>query len=267
MLVLPFICFGAVLDAVVCLCRGYTGGTLALMLVVWFVVFFVLGVVLQLLMVVLFSLFVDKSKPQKTHSPFYCGFAKFMLGVLSSFANVRIHLSGAEKIPEGRWLMVSNHRSGFDPVLTIWALRKHDLAFVSKPENMNIPFIGCYAHKLCCLAIDRENDRAALKTILGAAELMKNDVTSFFIYPEGTRSTGSELLPFRNGAFKIAQKAKAPIVVMAVRGTENIAKNAPWRRTDAYLDILEVIDAERVRELKTSEIGEEVRQRIESAMA
>ena len=266
MLVLPFICFGAVLDAVVCLCRGYTGGTLALMLLVWFVVFFALGVVLQLLMVAVCSLFIDKSKPQKTHSPFYCGFAKYMLGVLTSFARVHIHLSGAEKIPEGRWLMVSNHRSGFDPVLTIWALRKHDLAFITKPENMDIPFIGRYVHKICCIAIDRENDRAALKSILAAAELMKNDVTSFFIYPEGTRNTGSELLPFRNGAFKIAQKAKAPVVVMAVRGTENIAKNAPWRRTDVYLDILEVIDAERVRAVKTHEIGGEVRQRIQGAM-
>ncbi|MCM1150381.1 MAG: 1-acyl-sn-glycerol-3-phosphate acyltransferase [Butyricicoccus sp.] len=267
MLVLPFICFGAVLDAVVCLCRGYTGGTLALMLPVWFVVFFVLGVVLQLLMVALFSLFVDKSKPQKTHSRFYCEFAKFMLGVLSSFAHVRIHLSGEEKIPEGRWLMVSNHRSGFDPVLTIWALRRHDLAFITKPENMDIPFIGRYVHKICCLAIDRENDRAALKTILAAAELMKNGVTSFFIYPEGTRNTGGELLPFRNGAFKIAQKAKAPVVVMAVRGTENIAKNAPWRRTDVYLDILEVIDAEYVRAHKTHEIGEEAKRLIEAALA
>lgn len=266
MLVLPYVCFGAVLDVAVCLCRGYTGGTLALMLAVWFVVFFLLGAVLQLLIVAVCALFVDMDKPQKTHSAFYCSFAKYMLGVASSFAGARIHTSGLEKIPEGRWLIVSNHRSGFDPVVTIWAMRRHDLAFVTKPENLKIPFIGAYIHKICCLAIDRENDRAALKTILAAAELMKNDVTSFFIYPEGTRNTDSELLPFRNGAFKIAQKAKVPIVVMSVRGTENIVKNAPWRHTDVYLDVLEVIDAERVRALKTHEIGEEVRGIIQAAM-
>lgn len=261
----PFICISAVLDIVVCLNSNYTDAMLALMLVVWFAVFFLACVLALLCLMVLLSLFIDPKKPQKTRSPFFCAFAKYLLGVLSAFARVRIHISGKDKIPQGRWLMVSNHRSGFDPVLTIWAMRKYDLAFVAKPSILRIPVIGRFVHKICCLAIDRENDRAALKTILAAAELMKTDVTSFFIYPEGTRNTGSELLPFRNGAFKIAQKAKAPVVVMAVRNTDRIAKNFPWRRTDVYMDILEVIDAERVHELKTSEIGDEVRRCLQRA--
>ncbi len=265
LVLLPFICLGAVLSVAACLTCGYTGATLVLMLAVWFAAFLVAALVLFLLILAVLSLFIDPNKPQKTHSGFYCAFSKYVLGVLAAFARVRIHISGEEKIPQGRWLMVSNHRSGFDPVLTIWAMRKYDLAFVAKPTILRIPFIGRFVHKIGCLAIDRENDRAALKTILAAAELMKNDVTSFFIYPEGTRNTGEELLPFRNGAFKIAQKAKTPIVVMRVRGTEDVAKNAPWRHTDVYMDILEVIDAERVHELKTTEIGDEVRRCLQCA--
>lgn len=262
---LPFICISTILDIVVCIARGYTGAMLVLMLTAWFAVFF-LGTVLAILcLMVLLSLFIDPKKPQKTHSPFFCAFSKYLLGMLSVFAGARIHITGKDKIPQGRWLMVSNHRSGFDPVLTIWAMREHDLAFVAKPSILRIPFIGRFVHKICCLAIDRENDRAALKTILAAAELMKNDVTSFFIYPEGTRNTGKQLLPFRNGAFKIAQKAGAPVVVMSVRNTENIVKNFPWRRTDVYMDILEVIDAERVHVLKTTEIGDEVRRCMQYA--
>lgn len=266
LLLLPFICLGAVLDAVVCLCCGYTGGMLVLMLAVWFAVFFVGAVLLFLVVLALLSLFIDKNEPQKTHSPFYCAYVKYVLGLVTVFTRVRIHTSGMEKIPGGRWLLVGNHRSGYDAVVTIWAFHRFDLAFIAKPSIITLPVIGRYAHRIGCLAIDRENDRAALKTILGAAELMKNDVTSFCIFPEGTRNTESELLPFRNGAFKIAQKAKVPVVVMSVRGTENIAVNAPWRRTDVYLDVLEVIDAGHVRALKTHEIGEEVRQRIQGAI-
>ncbi len=265
LVLLPFMCLGAVLSVVVCLACGYAGATLILMFAVWFAAFFLAALVLFLIIIAVLSLFIDPSKPQKTHSGFYCAFSKYVLGVLIAFANVRIHISGEEKIPQGRWLMVSNHRSGFDPVLAIWAMRKYDLAFVAKPSILRIPFIGRFVHKICCLPIDRENDRAALKTILAAAELVKNDVTSFFIYPEGKRNTSDELLPFRNGAFKIAQKAKVPVVVMVVRDTENIAKNAPWRRTDVYMDILEVIDAERVHELKTTEIGDEVRRCMQCA--
>lgn len=265
LVLLPFICAGVVCGVAVCLTAGYTGAMLALMLVVWFAVFFAAALLLVLLVIAFLSLFIDPGKPQKTHSPFYCALSKYMLGVVAAVTRVRVHISGEEKIPRGRWLLVSNHRSGFDPVLTIWAMRKYDLAFVAKPSIERIPVIGRYVHKICCLSIDRENDRAALKTILSAAELMKNDVTCFAIYPEGTRNTGEELLPFRNGAFKIAQKAKTPIVVMRVRGTEDVTKNAPWRRTDVYMDILEVIDAGRVHELKTAEIGEEVRRCMQCA--
>lgn len=267
LVLLPFICIGALLDAIVCISCGYSGAILVLMLVVLFAAFFAGLLILFVCILSILSLFIDPKKPQKTHSGFHCAAAKYALGVLSVLAGVRIHLSGEDKIPEGRWLLVCNHRSGFDPVLTIWALRKYDLAFVAKPSIMEIPVIGKFAHKICCMAIDREDDRAALRTILGAADLIKNDVTSFGIYPEGKRNTGEGLLPFRNGAFKIAQKAKVPIVVMTVENTEKITKNVPFRHTDVHMRILEVISAEQVQALKTSEIGEEVRRCMERGSA
>ena len=109
------------------------------------------------------------------------------------------------------------------------------------------------------LSIDRENDRAALKTILEAARMLREDGISVGIYPEGTRSTGSEPLPFRNGAFKIAQKAGSPIVVAVIRDTERVRGNFPWRSTDVFLEIRAVMDAADIKGINTSEIGEEVR--------
>ena len=79
------------------------------------------------------------------------------------------------------------------------------------------------------------------------------------VYPEGTRSKSGELLEFHNGVFKIAQKAGVPIVVVALRGTENISKNYIRRRTDIYHDIVDVIPAEEVKALKSDEIGTRVK--------
>ena len=66
------------------------------------------------------------------------------------------------------------------------------------------------------------------------------------------------MLPFRNGAFKIAKKAKVPIVVSVVKNTREANKNMFRRHSDVYLKILEVIPYEKFSDLKTNEIGETV---------
>ena len=173
--------------------------------------------------------------------------------------NVRVHISGAEKLPDEPILFVSNHRSNYDPLVTWYAFRKRRLAFVSKPSNFRIPIFGPLIRRCCFLAIDRENPRNAMQTILKAAKLMTEERMDVAIYPEGTRNKGEGLLPFHNGVFKIAQKANAPIAVLCVTGTEKIHKHTPFRRTDVYLDVLEVLPAEQVKSEKTEVIGAHVR--------
>ena len=158
---------------------------------------------------------------------------------------MRIHTSGIEKLQKERFLIVSNHLSAFDPIVTVWALRRTPTAFITKPENLRIPMAGPMIYRANYLPIDREDPRAAMKTVQTAAALLKNDVVSVGVYPEGTRNRTPEagLLPFHNGVFKIAQKAEAPLAVAVIRGTESIGRNLPWRHTDVYLEIRKVIPA------------------------
>ena len=109
------------------------------------------------------------------------------------------------------------------------------------------------------MAIDRENPRNAIVTINKAARLMKEEKLDIAIYPEGTRNKAGGLLPFHNGVFKIAQKAGAPMAVICITGTQNIHKRTPFRRTDVYLDVLEVIPAEEITSTRTDAIGQHVR--------
>ena len=233
------------------------------------ILLYILGILLGLfLLCVLFlgacALLVDPKKEYEKNSPCY----RFLLDSATAAAmkllRIRVHVSGMEKIPQNtKVLFVSNHRSNFDPIVTWYALKKWRIAFVSKPSNFKIPFFGRIIRKCCFMPIDRENPRKAIPTINRAAKLLRKQEVSIGIYPEGTRSKNCELLPFHNGVFKIAQKAEAPIVVLCVTGTEKIAKRTPFRRTDVYLDVLDVFSAQGIKETKTEMIGTAVRRLIE----
>ena len=175
-------------------------------------------------------------------------------------------LTGEELLPEGRFLLVSDHRANYDPITTGWMLRKWDIAFISKPENMSIPIAGPFVRRIYYLPIDRQNPRRAIETINAAADLISQNVASIGVYPEGTRSHSTQMLPFHNGVFKIAQKSGAPIVVLSVDGTEQVCKNFPWRRTDVALKVCRVIDAETVKVSSTAELGDMVRTSLEESL-
>ena len=222
------------------------------------------AVIAMLLFYVLFLgicvLFIDKEKEYYQQSRFYRALTDSLDAVILFFCHIRIHLEGEEKLPKDTlYLLVGNHISGFDPLITMRALRKEKLIFVSKPENLNIPVAGRLAIRCCFRAIDRENARNALRTIQDCARLLNEKAGSVVIYPEGTRSKTGELLPFHNGVFKIAQEANVPIVVMSVAGSPAIKQNAPWRRTDVTLRILSVLPVEKICAMRTSAIGSEVR--------
>lgn len=225
------------------------------------IVFYIVlaGVAIYLMLLLMFSLLVDPQKEYKSHNRFYRWLLNSATAIAIRICRLKIHTSGFEKLPEGkRMLFVCNHRSKFDPIITWYALKEKSIAFISKPENFKIPVFGRLIQRCCFLPIDRENPRNAIRTIHKAAKLLKSDQVSVGVYPEGTRNAGKELLPFHNGVFKIAQKAEAPIVVLNIRGTEQIHKNYPYHKSHIYLDVVDVIPAAEAAG-NTSVTGQRVR--------
>ncbi|MCQ2456750.1 MAG: 1-acyl-sn-glycerol-3-phosphate acyltransferase, partial [Clostridia bacterium] len=228
------------------------------------VLFWILGSVAALILccvilVVVSSLFVKEVDYDK-NSRFYRFILYSATALAVFFSRVTIKVEGAEKMPsDGRFLLVSNHRSKYDPIITWHVFRKSDLAFISKPENFKEPFFGKIIRKCCFMPIDRENPRNALKTLKRAIELIKADEVSVGVYPEGTRSRTCELLPFSDGLFSIAQKASVPTVVVTVEGTEMISKNFPLKRTYVTLSVLDVLSPDETVGHRTGEIGKKVR--------
>lgn len=220
-----------------------------------------------ILLLIVSAALVNDKKEYTHHNRFYRFLLSSSTAIGLKLVRIKLHVTGMEKLPQnGRFLLVCNHRSKFDPLITWHVFRKNQLSFVSKPENFKVPIWGRLIRRCCFLAIDRDSPRSSMETLNKAARLIKQNEVSIGIYPEGTRSKNGELLPFHNGIFKVAKKANVPIVVIALRGTEKIASNYPLHRSHVYLDVIEVIDADYAANHRTFEIGDRVRADIEQAL-
>lgn len=207
------------------------------------------------------GLFVNKKKSQETPNRFF----KFMLerscDLLLWFIGVKTVVIGEEIIPnDRRFYLVSNHISNIDPIATLVHLAKYNVAFVSKPENFKIPIAGSLIHKCGYLPIDRFSPRNSMKTLHKCVDLIKNDVTSVGIYPEGRRSFSGVLLEFKDGVFYVAKKAECPIVVMTVNYEKSKLRFFPFARTTAILKYITVIEPEEFEKMTTHELSDKVRQ-------
>ena len=215
-------------------------------------------VLLFLLILVVSTLFVDPKKLVEKPSAYF----RFMLNQFCRLAlflgGVHVHVTGLEKVPrKSRFMLFSNHAFAFDPLIYYYAMPWADLAFLAKKESFSIFVVAQIMREVLCLPLDRENDREALKAILKAIQFIKEDKCSIAVFPEGgTNRTEEDLLPFRNGAFKVAQKAQVPIVICALVNSKAILKNMFRRHTDVYLDVLDVIPPEQFAEQRTVEVGD-----------
>ena len=230
----------------------------------WWILLWVLLVPVGLLLayvmlIIISSLFVNTKKEYQRESRYFRFLLNSSTWLASKILRIKLHVTGMEKLPKGRFLMVSNHRSKFDPILSWLVFDKCQIAFISKPENFKVPVYGRIIHRLCFMAIDRENPRNAVKTINRAVDLLNRDVACVAVYPEGTRNFEEGLLPFHNAMFKIAQKANVPVAVVTVRNTYDIQKNYPLHRSHVYVDVVEVLSAEEVKAVKTAALGDKVR--------
>lgn len=209
----------------------------------------------------LISLTIDMNKTYERPDPFYLRVISFAFDYALWLTGARLRVEGLEKVPEGTFFLVSNHLSGFDPLILLVALRRLEMVFISKPENFKIPIIGRYMHRCRHLSIDRDDARKALTTINEAIELISDDIVSVGIFPEGTRSKTGELGEFKYGCFRIAQKSKGhPMVVCTIDNSQMITKHFFIIPTRVTVKVRAVIPYEDIAGKRTLELSDMVRE-------
>ncbi len=148
--------------------------------------------------------------------------------VILFICGVKRTVIGQENVPKNEAVLyISNHRSYFD-IPVAYSTVPTLTGFMAKKEIARIPFLSWWMRFLQCLFLDREDIKQGLKTVLKGIDLVKAGY-SVFISPEGTRSQGSEMKPFKEGSFKIAEKTGCAIIPVSINNTDEILENhMPW---------------------------------------
>ena len=147
-------------------------------------------------------------------------------------AGTKTIVIGEEHVPKDQpVLYIPNHRSYFD-ILLLYSRVPGLTGFVSKDSMKKFYLLRDWMKKLYCLFLNRENPREGLKTILHGIENINNGI-SMCIFPEGTRNKmDGEMLPFKEGSMKMAEKTGCLVIPVALSNTAEIFENhMPWIRS------------------------------------
>lgn len=152
---------------------------------------------------------------------------QFMFKLILLVSGTKVTVIGEERIPKDTpVLYIGNHRSYFDIVIT-YARCPGLTGYVAKDSMLKIPLLSTWMKRLYCLFLNRTDIKEGLKTILKGIEQINSGI-SMCIFPEGTRSKNAdetELLPFKEGSLKMAEKTGCPIVTMSLNHTADIFEN------------------------------------------
>lgn len=181
--------------------------------------------------------------------------------------NVNVHGYGLENLPkESGYIMYPNHQGLFD-VMGWVHLNATPFAVVIKKEAYDVFMLRQIIQTMGGLFMDREDPREGLKVINEVAEQVKAG-RNYLIFPEGTRSkNGNRMGEFKGGSFKAATKAKCPIVPMAIIDCYLPFDTNSIRKVDVQIHVLPAIPYEEYKGMKTAEIADMVKSRIEKVIA
>lgn len=179
---------------------------------------------------------------------------------LIKLAGGQVTVVGEENIPkEGPLVFVANHQSNFD-IPTMIAYINRPKGFIAKAETKKMPIVGGWMAFMRCVFLDRDNPRAALKSIKAGIEIVKSG-HPIVIFPEGTRSLDGTVGEFKAGSFKLAMKANAQIVPVTISGTYDMMPKGTMKIKPAkvQLTISEPISSEGYESTESYMLREKVR--------
>jgi 1-acyl-sn-glycerol-3-phosphate acyltransferase len=149
------------------------------------------------------------------------GIAVIRLGVHA--AGIRVRVEGLENIPREPCIFLSNHVSNMDPPVLLPAIPGMTSVFL-KRSLMKIPLLGTAMRMGKFVPVARGGSREeAERSVVAATEALRSGL-HVTIFPEGTRSPDGNLLPFKMGAFFLAEQSLAPMVPIVIRGTASMMR-------------------------------------------
>ncbi len=166
--------------------------------------------------------------------------------------------------PRNPYVVVANHESFADIVLLThlpWEMK-----WLSKASILAVPIFGWTMWLVRDVSVHRGRAASARDAMEQCRRRLAGKV-SVMIFPEGTRSGREELLPFKDGAFRLAIEQQVPMLPLAIRGTRQAIARHDWRigRAHAVVEILEPVPTTGMTMTDLPALKERVRGMIEEA--
>ena len=142
---------------------------------------------------------------------------------LSFIFNIKLIVKGKHNLKDRNYIFVSNHASLIDIPLLLIAVNRYTV-FIAKSELSKIPIFKSILDMAGFIFVDRKNNDSAVKSMNNLMDDIKKIPRSVAIFPEGTRTSDGNLLPFKKGAAIFAINTDIPVVPVAISGTYSWSK-------------------------------------------
>lgn len=166
--------------------------------------------------------------------------------------------------PRRPYVVVSNHES-FADILLLSHL-PWEMKWFSKAEIMRIPVLGWAMWLAGDIPVWRGKGESARDALAKSLAVLKRRV-SVMMFPEGTRTPTGKMLPFKDGAFRLAIEAGVPVLPLVVTGTGDALAKHDWRMNpaDATVTVLEPIETTGLTMNDVTSLKDRVREVIAEA--
>ncbi|MFC3913294.1 1-acylglycerol-3-phosphate O-acyltransferase [Pseudaeromonas sharmana] len=180
---------------------------------------------------------------------------------------LKVHLKippGIDKL--GPAVYVANHQTNWDIVVLTCAVQPGVVA-VGKKSLVWLPLFGILFYLSGNILIDRSNRARAIDTIRQVVDKIRERRLSIWMFPEGTRSRGRGLLPFKTGAFHTAMQAGVPIVPIVASSYATQVDLNRWDNGEVWIEMLAPVDSQQWARDQVRECSEVIREQMVSKLA
>ena len=142
---------------------------------------------------------------------------------LSFIFNIKLIVKGKHNLQDRNYIFAANHASLIDIPLLLIAVNRYTV-FIAKSELSKIPIFKSILDIAGFIFVDRKNNDSAVKSMNNLMDDIKKIPRSVAIFPEGTRTSDGNLLPFKKGAAIFAINTDIPVIPVAISGTFSWSK-------------------------------------------
>jgi len=142
---------------------------------------------------------------------------------LSFIFNIKLIVKGTHNLQDRNYIFAANHASLIDIPLLLIAVNRYTV-FIAKSELSKIPIFKSILDRAGFIFVDRKNNDSAVKSMNNLMDDIKKIPRSVAIFPEGTRTSDGELLPFKKGAAIFAINTDIPVIPVAISGAYSWSK-------------------------------------------